>query len=131
MIDEEKIIKALDPLPLPLRSIIYSEVKRRYAEVKAAEREEEYLKREVVLSILQGLFVNLIEPLEMIKAILQSRPLAEVSHFKIEFSEITFDKQFIEKQKEFVSSFWSLTRELGFEEEIRPKNKQKQWKSEE
>jgi len=85
----------------------------------------------VVLSILQELFVNLIEPLEMIKAILQSRPLAEVSHFKIEFSETTFDKQFIEKQKEFVRSFWSLTRELGFEEEIRPKNKQQQWKSEE
>jgi len=39
MIDEKKIIKAIDPLPFPLRSIICSEVKRRYAEVKASERE--------------------------------------------------------------------------------------------
>jgi len=78
MLDEKTIVKALEPIPFPLRSMIYSEVKRRYDEVKADERGEEYLEREVVLSILQELFVNLIEPLEMINAILQSKQLEKV-----------------------------------------------------
>ena len=123
MIHEAAIIKALELLPFPLRSAIYSEVQRRYLEAKAADIEEQRIEREIVLTILQELFTNLVEPLEMIDAILQSKSLRDVGQFKIEFSEISFDRQFHQKGKEFIQGFWSLAREIGVEEEIRPKKR--------
>ena len=130
MFDEKAIRETLEQMPFALRSRIYSTVRRKYDEITPADYNEEQIEKEIALLIMQELYMNLVAPVEMTKAILQSKPVANVGSFKIELSEQTFDEKFIDETRDFVADFWSMARELGFEDQIRSRSDQQKWKRE-
>ena len=128
IIDLKLIAETINPLPPLLRARVYSILLRRIEEAKAAEKTEPEIEREIIETILQEVFLNLVEPIEMIEKILDAKALKETARFKIEFSEMAFDKNFMEKTQEFTSEFWSLVEELGFLKDVRVRKKQLNWK---
>jgi hypothetical protein len=128
MIDLKLIAETINPLPPLLRARVYSILLRRIEEAKAVEETEPEIEREIIETILQEVFLNLVEPIEMIEKILDAKALKETARFKIEFSEMAFDKNFMEKTQEFKSEFWSLVEELGFLKDVRAHKKQLNWK---
>jgi len=128
MVSLEYVRRAIVPLPPRLRSSVYSQVLRTIEEARAERKPEDEIEREVVDTILRELFLNLVEPIDMLENMLESKIMRETDGFKIEFSEIFFDKSFIEKTKDFRDDFWSLVEELGRLDVIRPKRRQLDWK---
>ena len=130
MIDQESIRHAIAPLPSTLRDRIFLNLLRKIDEAKAVEKPEKEVEQEVVDTILQELFLNLIEPTEMIEQALDSKILKETPSFKVEFSEMLFDKTFIDKTQSFRDEFWSLVKELGRLESVLSKRQPLNWKGE-
>lgn len=130
MVSLELIAEAINPLPPSLRTRVYSILLRRIEEAKAAEKAETEIEQEIVKTILQEVFLNLVEPIEMVEKMLDAKVLKETLSFKIEFSDVIFDRSFVEKTRQFTSEFWSLVEELGFLKDFRPEKRQLNWKGE-
>jgi len=128
--DQELIRRTIAPLPPTLRDRIFLNLLRKIEEAKALEKPEKEVEQEVVDTILQELFLNLIEPIEMIEQALGSKILKETPSFKVEFSEMLFDKTFIDKTQSFRDEFWSLVKELGRLESVLSKRQPLNWKGE-
>jgi len=130
LIDQELIRRTIAPLPPTLRDKIFLNLLRKIDDAKAVEKPEKEVEQEVVDTILQELFLNLIEPIEMSEQILISKILREAPSFRIEFSEMVFDKFLIDKTQNFRDEFWSLVKELGRLESVLPKRRSLNWKGE-
>ena len=126
----KEIQDCIAPLPPRLRSWIFSRISSIIEEATAIGKSEEEIGEEIIDFLLQELFSNLVEPIEMLDEMLKSKLLQEITSFKIEFSEILFDQQFIEKTRGFQNEFWSLVEELGRLESIRSKKNPLNWKGE-
>jgi len=131
MLNQEAILKAISPLPARLRNRITLALLGRIEEAKEVEKPQEQIEREAVELILQEIFVNLIQPIEMTREILMSKALKEIPSFKIEFGEMSFDRQFIDENQAFREDFLHMVEELGLSESILAKKKQLDWKKEE
>lgn len=130
LVSLELVAEAINPLPPSLRARVYSDLLRRIEEAKAADKAEIEIEKEIVKTILQEVFLNLIEPIEMIEKMLEAEVLKETPSFKIEFSDVIFDRNFVEKTLQFTSEFWSLVEELGCLKDLRPEKRQLNWKGE-
>lgn len=130
MVNMDKIALAIASLPPDLRYRLFSSLSRMLEEARAQERTESEINEEVADTILVNLYSSLIEPLEMIENTLTSKLLKETSSFKIEFSEISFDMQLLDKTREFREEFWSLADRLGRREMLSYKGSSLNWKGE-
>jgi hypothetical protein len=128
LINQELIRRTIAPLPPALRDRIFLNLLGKIEEAKAVEKPEKEVEQEVVDTILRELFLNLIEPIEMVDQALGSNVLKETPSFKIEFSEMLFDRIFIDKTQGFRDEFWSLVKELGRLESVLPKGQPLNWK---
>ena len=128
MLDMEAIRKAISPLPERLRNRITLALLAKIEESKEAERPQEQVELEVVELILQEIFANFIQPIEMTKEILLSNALKETSSFRIEFGEISFDEQFVIKNQALREDFLQMVEELRLSERFFAHVKQLDWK---
>jgi hypothetical protein len=128
MLDRGIILETISPLPPELRKRILDNLLRRMEEAKDAEKSQTQIEREVVGVLLDELFANLVQPIEMLDKTLASKTLRSISSFKIEFSELLFDRRFLEKTMGFREEFLSLVEELGFSQIILSKKNQLDWK---
>lgn len=126
----KRIQECISPLPPRLRSQVFSRIISTLEEANAIGKTGDDVEREVIDVLLQELFSNLIEPIEMLDGMLKSRPLQEIPNFKIEFCEIQFNPAFIETTQKFQNEFWSLVKDLGRIESIRSKKNSLNWKEE-
>ena len=128
MLDTEAILKAISPLPDRLWNRITLALLAKIEESKEAEKPQEQIELEVVELILQEIFVNFIQPIEMTKEILFSKALKETSSFRIEFGEISFDEQFVIKNQALREDFLQMVEELRLSERFFAQKKQLDWK---
>jgi hypothetical protein len=128
MLDMEAILKTISPLPDRLRNRITLALLAKIEESKEVEKPQEQIELEVVELILQEIFANFIQPIEMTKEILFSKALKGTSSFGIEFGEISFDEQFVIKNQALREDFLQMVEELGLSERFFAQKKQVDWK---
>jgi len=126
--DLKVIQESISSLPPSLRSQIFSRIVSTIEEAKAFGKEEMDIEKEVIEVLLQELYQNLIEPIKMLGYLLESRPIKEKPNFKVEFSDIQFNPEFIEITQEFQNEYWSLVSKFGNVEKMYSKNNQLKWK---
>jgi hypothetical protein len=131
MVDRETTLKAISPLPDRLRNRITLALLAKIEEAKEAGKPQTQIEMEVVELILQEIFTNFIQPIEMTKEILISKALKEIPSFKIEFGEMSFGRQFVTEHQSFREDFLKMLKELGLSESFFAEKKQLDWKKEE
>jgi hypothetical protein len=131
MIDKQVILEALAPLPPRLRSRIISNLLTRMEEARETEKPQNQTEQEIVETILQEIFTNFIQPIEMAKYILTSQVLGKPESYRIEFQDFVFDSKFIVEMQNFREDFFAMIDELGFTERILSRGKQLKWDKQE
>jgi len=130
MAAKDAVKEALSPLPIFLRRKILSSVERQVEELRSKRIEREIADRMIAQTILQEIYFNTILPIEMAEKMIRSDLPDLAKGFKLEFSELTVDYDFLHTTETFLSDFYQLVENLGFKRSdfLRPNSNNELWK---